>query len=128
MAGPWYLDGKNHPMDGLPLVFCGYAEEWWVDGRRHRDDGSAVILPNGDEFWYWRDVHVTEEVLKWISEAGMLADWCEWGEQHCEMFRSWAHTLPEPDAFHTSMYDRVFWPKREKSTEGSGNGLIAVAV
>jgi hypothetical protein len=35
-----------------PAVECDACKEWWLDGKQHRIDGPAVEHPTGAKYWY----------------------------------------------------------------------------
>ena len=48
----WYLNGKQHRIDGPAIERAGGTKEWWLNGQRHRIDGPAAEWANGDKEWW----------------------------------------------------------------------------
>ena len=48
----WYVNGKQHRIDGPACEYYDGSREWWVDGKLHRLDGPAVERSDGTNIWY----------------------------------------------------------------------------
>ena len=56
----WYLNGKQHRVDG-PAVECSDGTKYWyLNGKRHRVDGPAVEYSDGSGYWYLNGIEYTE--------------------------------------------------------------------
>ena len=48
----WYLNGKQHRLNGPAIEHYNGAKEWYLDDELHRIDGPAIEWPDGTQFWY----------------------------------------------------------------------------
>jgi len=44
----WYLNGKQHRVDGPAVEWADGSIFWYLNGLRHREDGPALEWPNKD--------------------------------------------------------------------------------
>ena len=48
----WFLDGKQHRVDGPAYEGAGGSKSWYLDGKLHRVDGPAVEYADGSKHWF----------------------------------------------------------------------------
>ena len=51
----WYLDGKQHRIDGPAVEWADGAKLWFLHGKQHRVDGPAEEWASGTKRWYLHD-------------------------------------------------------------------------
>ena len=54
----WYLNGKQHRVDGPAWEGANGSKGWWLNGQRHRVDGPAWEGANGSKVWCLNDKRV----------------------------------------------------------------------
>jgi hypothetical protein len=48
----WYLNGKEHRVDGPAIERADGTKFWYLNGQQHREDGPAIEHPGGAKEWY----------------------------------------------------------------------------
>ena len=48
----WFVNGKRHRLDGPAIEWADGTKAWYVNGKRHRLDGPAVEWADGSKFWF----------------------------------------------------------------------------
>ena len=51
----WYLNGKQHRVDGPAIEYDDGYKAWYLNGKYHRVDGPAIELVDGSKDWYLND-------------------------------------------------------------------------
>ena len=67
----WYLNGKQHRVNGPAAEYTIGAKWWYLNDQLHRENGPAVELANGTKRWYLNGIHYSEsdywkELNKWV--------------------------------------------------------------
>jgi hypothetical protein len=67
----WFLDGKNHRLDGPAAIYTNGHEYYYVEGKLHRDDGPAIYWHDGFSEWWINGKHLNvssqEEFLRMMK-------------------------------------------------------------
>lgn len=77
---PWYHRGMEYLYAEVPptVETARGRKEWRLGDVLHREDGPALILPNGDQGWYWHGkLHrgydypamITVVDIRWFAEG-----------------------------------------------------------
>jgi len=57
----WYLNGKQHRVDGPAVEYANGTKSWYLNGKRHRVVGPAVERADGTKAWYLNGEELIEE-------------------------------------------------------------------
>ena len=60
----WYLDGKQHRVDGPAYEWANGNKYWSLNGKSHREDGPACEYADGSKSWWLNDIYHTEDEYK----------------------------------------------------------------
>lgn len=60
----WFLNGKQHRIDGPAIEWSDGSKFWYLNDKLHRTDGPASEYANGSKEWYIYGKCITTEQHK----------------------------------------------------------------
>jgi hypothetical protein len=57
----WYVEGKEHRIDGPAIMDANGDRYWYQNGRHHRLDGPAIECANGFRSFWIEDIEFEEK-------------------------------------------------------------------
>jgi hypothetical protein len=59
----WWLNRRQHRLDGPAIERKDGSKEWFINGKRHRLDGPAIIWSDGTKEWWIEGIQYSEKIF-----------------------------------------------------------------